>query len=203
MKIVVLTSQKNLLDELEKSTEYKYKYTHNSDELFNKISEKTKIILLHLDSDQKFENTITILNEEYPHIKKIALRDAPNNIEGCNLLKKNFQGYMHSFSNHLIIEDGIQTVLENKVWVYPELMQFLINAIPVTNPNNQNVFESLSTKELEVLELVAQGNSNAQISQILEIAEVTVKKHISSLFKKLDQKDRLSLALFFKNHSDA
>ena len=80
--------------------------------------------------------------------------------------------------------------------LFPVLSK-LVNAVDDKN----KLLENLTIKELEVLELVSQGHNNAQIAKTLSLAEVTVKKHISSLFKKLEQKDRLSLALFFKNHS--
>lgn len=78
-------------------------------------------------------------------------------------------------------------------------MEFLINSIPLNESNENNLLKKLSVKELEVLELVSQGLNNAKISKTLDIAEVTVKKHIGSLFKKLEVKDRLALALVFKN----
>jgi DNA-binding NarL/FixJ family response regulator len=80
-------------------------------------------------------------------------------------------------------------------------MQFLISSIPLQENNKNKLLEKVSVKELEVLELVAQGLNNHDISQTLNLAEVTVKKHVSSLLKKLNQKDRLSLALFFKNQA--
>ena len=63
--------------------------------------------------------------------------------------------------------------------------------------DNKNL-DILTPKEMEVLNLVAKGYSNSKISKELDIAEVTVKKHIGSMFQKLDVKDRLSLALILK-----
>ncbi|MGD9553526.1 MAG: helix-turn-helix transcriptional regulator [Arcobacteraceae bacterium] len=48
------------------------------------------------------------------------------------------------------------------------------------------------------IQLVSKGYSNAKIANELDIAEVTVKKHIGSMFEKLEVKDRLSLALILK-----
>jgi DNA-binding NarL/FixJ family response regulator len=56
----------------------------------------------------------------------------------------------------------------------------------------------LTPKEMEVLKLISKGYSNSKISKELNIAEITVKKHIGSMFQKLDVKDRLSLALILK-----
>ena len=48
----------------------------------------------------------------------------------------------------------------------------------------------LSVREIAVLELVAQGNSNRAIGEVLHINEDTVKGHVKSILAKLDAKDR-------------
>ncbi|ULO10565.1 helix-turn-helix transcriptional regulator [Paenibacillus sp. 19GGS1-52] len=50
--------------------------------------------------------------------------------------------------------------------------------------------EQLSKRENEVLRLVAKGYGNREIAMKLFISEHTVKNHISSIFQKLDIKDR-------------
>ncbi|MRN51646.1 hypothetical protein GJB61_01300 [Paenibacillus sp. LC-T2] len=50
--------------------------------------------------------------------------------------------------------------------------------------------EQLSKRENEVLRLVAKGHGNREIAMKLFISEHTVKNHISSIFQKLDIKDR-------------
>jgi DNA-binding NarL/FixJ family response regulator len=50
--------------------------------------------------------------------------------------------------------------------------------------------EPLSDRELEVLRLVASGANNAEIAQALYLSERTVKGHISSIFLKLNVRDR-------------
>lgn len=49
---------------------------------------------------------------------------------------------------------------------------------------------SLSAREIEVLALVAKGNTNAEIGQALHISEATVKTHLLRAFGKLDVSDR-------------
>ena len=48
----------------------------------------------------------------------------------------------------------------------------------------------LSSREMEVLQLIAEGLSNAEIGERLFIAETTIKSHVSNLFVKLDVKRR-------------
>jgi DNA-binding CsgD family transcriptional regulator len=50
----------------------------------------------------------------------------------------------------------------------------------VTGDETQAASEPLSNREMEVLRLLAQGNSNAQIAQGLMISEGTVKNHVTN-----------------------
>ncbi|MCB1092670.1 MAG: response regulator transcription factor, partial [Verrucomicrobiae bacterium] len=49
---------------------------------------------------------------------------------------------------------------------------------------------AITTREREILALVAQGRANKEIASALGIAEDTVKRHVSNIFQKLDVNDR-------------
>ncbi len=59
----------------------------------------------------------------------------------------------------------------------------------------RGLVEELSVRELEVLELIVSGQSNAQIGEQLAITESTVKWHVKNIFGKLGVKNRTSAAL--------
>ena len=54
----------------------------------------------------------------------------------------------------------------------------------------------LSQREVEVAGLIADGRSNKEISQALEISETTVKKHVGHILAKLKLQDRLQIGLY-------
>jgi len=59
---------------------------------------------------------------------------------------------------------------------------------------------SLSTRETEVLELLAEGRTNRQIAAALGITERTVKAHLSRVFRVLDVTDRVQAALWGRDN---
>lgn len=199
MRIVLLSKHSFLIEEIRKLEIKKLFVISSFEELYNLNLEDKKFILLqHLDTNE--DNIINEVKENFSKTTLIALRNNTNNIEGCALLKKGYKAYLNAISNVTIINSALESVKNGNTWIYPELMQFLIQSVPLENNQQDRLLETLSVKELEVVELVAQGLSNAAISKTLDIAEVTVKKHISSLFKKFEVKDRLALALAFKNY---
>ena len=58
----------------------------------------------------------------------------------------------------------------------------------------------LSAREVEVLTLVAQGLTNAQIAQQLFISPNTVNRHLNSIYRKLDVNSRAAATRFASEH---
>nr|WP_256473800.1 helix-turn-helix transcriptional regulator [Aliidiomarina quisquiliarum] len=63
------------------------------------------------------------------------------------------------------------------------------------NRNSDCAGLGLSEREADVVQLILKGYSNAEIAAALFVAERTVKDHLTNIFKKLNVKDRLQLAL--------
>lgn len=62
-------------------------------------------------------------------------------------------------------------------------------------------FRELSLREMEVLNLVAQGQTNAEIGQALGLSEKTVRNHVSLILSKLGLSNRIEAAVYaVKNH---
>ena len=55
----------------------------------------------------------------------------------------------------------------------------------------------LSEREIDVLELIADGLSNKEIASQLHLSEGTVRNYISSILVKLDLRDRTQLAIYY------
>jgi DNA-binding NarL/FixJ family response regulator len=71
-----------------------------------------------------------------------------------------------------------------------------------------NLLDNLTTREQDVLRLIAAGKTNYDIGRALDISEKTVEKHVSEILKKLDLQSRVDAAVLaerygiFKAHDD-
>ncbi|RDY27458.1 DNA-binding response regulator [Romboutsia weinsteinii] len=70
----------------------------------------------------------------------------------------------------------------------------------VLDMGSRNKIEILTMREREVLCLVSEGMNNRQIAGNLHITEYTVKKHVSSIFNKLNLKNRKDAIIYVKDN---
>ena len=202
MKILLYSKSNFIKDELKKENSFFKELTviKSLENIKKDIESNSSLVVLHHLND--FENDIDLFSnllKEYKNIYLIALSNTPTNLEGCKLLRVGYKSYLHALSNYQILKSAVESVVTGNIYLYPELMQFLVAQVGTTQENKKDKnLDILTPKEIEVLNLVAKGYSNSKISKELDIAEVTVKKHIGSMFQKLDVKDRLSLALILK-----
>ncbi|ASO18640.1 DNA-binding NarL/FixJ family response regulator [Actinoalloteichus hoggarensis] len=94
--------------------------------------------------------------------------------------------------------DGIRTIARGESLLAPEVTRNLIGRFAdrlrpadASHPERDHVVRTLTRRELEVLEQLADGLSNAEIAETLTIATETVKTYVSRILTKLDLRDRV------------
>ncbi|MAT99731.1 MAG: hypothetical protein CL608_21535 [Anaerolineaceae bacterium] len=99
------------------------------------------------------------------------------------------EGYVRLF-----VENGsaLAPLLNQVRHRFPEYASQLLNAISttVTDASTSPLLDPLTEREQEILELIAQGQTNRQIADVLFISVGTVKGHVNHIFSKLDVKNR-------------
>jgi DNA-binding NarL/FixJ family response regulator len=93
---------------------------------------------------------------------------------------------------------AVRTVARGEALLAPAITQRLIERF-VARPQLDAAAPALgelSARELEVLQLVARGLSNAEIAAELVVGEATVKTHVARILRKLDLRDRVQAVVF-------
>ncbi|MFJ8914043.1 response regulator [Amycolatopsis sp. NPDC102389] len=93
-------------------------------------------------------------------------------------------GYLLKDASRTELAGAIRAASRGETVLAPSVAGKLVNRVrnPTASP--------LSAREIEVLRLVAQGSTNADIGRTLHISEATVKTHLLRVFGKLDVSDR-------------
>ncbi|WP_428910218.1 response regulator [Niallia sp. Krafla_26] len=132
---------------------------------------------------------------KFPYVKIVMITVSDDITDLFDALKKGAQGYL------------LKNIV-SETWV-EHLRAFALDEVPMSKeiafqilkefPQNQERTEKktpLSSRELEVLRLVAKGLSNREISENLFISEHTVKSHLKNILGKLHLDNRVQLASY-------
>jgi DNA-binding NarL/FixJ family response regulator len=93
--------------------------------------------------------------------------------------------------------DAIRLVAGGNALLAPTALTRLLERFSSPAPREPNAarLDVLTEREREILELVAEGLSNAEIAARLVVSETTVKTHVSNLLRKLTVRDRVQAVI--------
>lgn len=94
------------------------------------------------------------------------------------------------------LADIVRRAARGESALHPRVASRVVQELRGARRDTPNLFTDLSDRELEVLRLIADGLSNAEIAQKLVISEKTVKGHVSNILSKLHMIDRTQAAVY-------
>ncbi|NJD01864.1 MAG: response regulator transcription factor [Ruminiclostridium sp.] len=118
-------------------------------------------------------------------------------------LQMGAEGYVLKDAEPAVLVEAIRNVYNGQSYIQPNMTRELVKEFNrVTLHEKEKSDESnLTSREIEVLELIAEGMINKEIAKQLYISEKTVKNHVSNIFKKLDVSDRTQAAIYAFKHN--
>ena len=92
--------------------------------------------------------------------------------------------------------DVLHRAMQGEVTLHPRVATRVLQNIRGENDDEQPLFAELTSRETDVLKLIANGLANSQIAEKLFISENTVKGHVSNILSKLHLADRTQVAVY-------
>ncbi len=138
------------------------------------------------------------ITEENPEARVLILTVHAEEQFFFEALRAGVQGYMLKRSSGKELRMAIRAVARGCAWLSPELTGSLVEDFlgrAQVDGNNQ-VLGRLTIREREVLKLVAEGRTSAEIGQLLSISTNTVQTHRAHAMEKLDLHERTGLVRY-------
>ena len=135
------------------------------------------------------------ITDRHPSVQVIALTSFSDNTRILDALRAGASGYLLKHAGPDELLGAIRAAAAGGSPLDPKAARVLLDAQRELRPARD-----LSTREEEVLRLVAAGLANKQIARRLGITERTVKAHLTNVFQRLGVTDRTQAALWAREH---
>lgn len=98
---------------------------------------------------------------------------------------------------------ALDAVRQGAALLDPSVTRRLLAMMRQRGEHKEDVFKSLTDREIDVLRLLAEGKSNAEIAHELVLSDKTVRNHVSIILDKLQMGNRVEAATFATKHDIA
>jgi len=142
------------------------------------------------------------IKKSHPQIKIIIVSMHNEKQLIKKLIDQGADGYLLKNSSQIEVMDAIEKVLNNQIYLSQDVTLSLLDKSQNKSSHNSDVttIAQLTEREIEILKLVAQGMTNKEVGDSLNISHRTVDTHRTNLMKKLDVTNVAGLIRFaFKN----
>ena len=124
---------------------------------------------------------IDCIHREFPNARIIVLTTYTGDVQVVRALRAGARGYVLKGHVHRELLETVRAVHAGQKRIPLEI---------ATELADHAADDDLTSREIEVLRLIAAGNANKQIADQLSIGEATVKSHVTNILSKLGANDR-------------
>lgn len=156
----------------------------------------TRPDLIIVDIQLNGENGIELIRKLkalQPHIKILVSSIHDEMVFAERALRAGALGYICKRDSVSKILDAVHQVLRGKIYLSPHMANHLLHRVTEGRNLDQNFVQGLTNRELEVFELIGQGNTRQQIASKLFISPRTVETHRQNIKQKLNLQNSAQL----------
>ncbi len=137
--------------------------------------------------------------QQFPNTKVLILTTFDDTQYISQAIRFGAKGYLLKDTPAQELAAAIHSVHKGYTHFGPGILEKMLIATPVSQPvapkKPPSEMAELTTREREVLQLIATGFSNREIAQKLFLSEGTVRNHITHIFNRLNLRDRTQAAI--------
>lgn len=162
-------------------------------ELFEKIEKAApNVVILEMDIPEvNGIATLRRMKKEYPDVKVLMYSGQSEDVYALSTIRAGAFGYLSKSSDIDYMISAVRKVSEGNMFITNELAQRL--AFDEGTQKPRRFFRKLSTREVEVLKLLASGKRNKDVAEGLNLNEKTVSTYKARLMKKLNVDNMVDL----------
>ncbi|MFP3880303.1 MAG: LuxR C-terminal-related transcriptional regulator [Dehalococcoidia bacterium] len=134
--------------------------------------------------------------QNYPNTKVIVLSPSPDDTELFEVIKTaavaclNKKTSSEELAGTIRRAFGGEYPINESLMTRPQVAKHVLNQFQGLRRTMGGVVAPLTNRETQILNHIAEGNSNKEIAYILGISEQTIKNHVSAILRKLNANDR-------------
>jgi DNA-binding NarL/FixJ family response regulator len=125
----------------------------------------------------------------------IALTTYADDASVLGALRAGARGYLTKDAGAEEIKSAVEAVARGEAALDPAIQHHVLNAVSAPAPLPETP-DDLTPREVEVLQLIAEGLTNAEIAERLVVSAATVKSHVNHIFAKIGARDRAQAVVY-------
>lgn len=141
------------------------------------------------------------IRARFPRVKVLVLTTYDDDEWLFDAIRAGASGYLLKDTPREKVVEAIRGTVSGRSFVDPAVAGKLLRQVASRQSQPASVLtEKLTERELDVLRLLAQGLTNAEIAAQLHLSEGTVRNHVSAILEKLGVSDRTQAAIIAIQH---
>ena len=146
------------------------------------------MVIVDLDMpDMRWEDGIEEIKKKAPNSSMVVISASEDIRNIRKILATGIKGYIPKRSEPKIMHNALKLILEGGTYIPPALIE---NSAEHSASGYKGNGKTLTNRQSQVLDLIAQGKSNKQIAYEMGVSEATVKLHINALLRSLKVNNR-------------
>ena len=146
------------------------------------------VVILDIEMpDMPWLSSLKEIRQIAPQSSIFVISATEDNRTVRTVMSLGVKGYISKRADIKVFNNALKLVLDGGTYVPP----YLIDSVPANKLSGEGIgVKTLTTRQAQVLDLIAQGKSNKQIAYDIGVSESTVKLHINALLRSLHVNNR-------------